>query len=392
MNNLFRTPLGWLRITAFLEGVSFLILLGVAMPMKYLAGDPDPVRHVGMIHGFLFMAFLALVLIVKDREDWPMRTVGLAILASVIPFGTFWAEFRLFRPARAPAALLAFAVFAATAVLPSRAWAQPAINLPRASPPAAVSQAIGYTKVTVEYSRPGVKGRKIWGGLVPLGKVWRAGANEATVVEFSTDVKVNGHVLPKGRYGFFIVPDEKEWTLIFSKVSKTWGAFTYAEKDDALRVQVPPRGVEFTERVEYGFDDLTDSSATLFMKWDTRKVGVGLAVEFLETAKANIRDGLPKAKPDDAMAWLNAARFYWAYAIDRKQAMEWVDKSIRIKPMYGNLWAKAQWLADGKDYAGALKLAKPARAEAEKDPNPKPLLEGIDKATAQWDKGQPAGG
>ena len=289
------------------------------------------------------------------------------------------------------ASFTALAVSGAAALIPSGALAQPAVLLPRTSPPAMISQSIGYTTVTVEYSRPGVKDRRIWGGLVPLGKVWRAGANEATVVEFSTDVKVNGHPLPKGRYGFFIVPDEKEWTLIFSKVSKTWGAFTYDEKDDALRVQVPPRGVEFTERVEYGFDDLTDSSATMFMKWETRKVGVGLVVEFMETAKANIKNGLPKAKPDDAFAWLNAARFYWIYNIDRKQAMDWVDKSIRIKPMYGNLWAKAEWLADGKDYAGALKLAKPARAEAEKDPNPKLLLEGVDKATAQWAKGLPAG-
>src|SRR3954462_15791089 len=97
MDRLFLTSLGWLRITAFLEGVSFLLLLGVAMPMKYLAGNPEPVRHVGMIHGILFVAFLALVLLVKDSRDWPMKTAVLAIVAALIPFGTFWAEFRLFR-------------------------------------------------------------------------------------------------------------------------------------------------------------------------------------------------------------------------------------------------------------------------------------------------------
>ena len=91
------TALLWLRITAFLEGVSFMLLLFVAMPLKYLAGEPAMVRQVGMIHGILFVAFLALVLVVKDAERWPMRKAALAILASVIPFGTFWAEFRLFR-------------------------------------------------------------------------------------------------------------------------------------------------------------------------------------------------------------------------------------------------------------------------------------------------------
>ncbi|MEO7426252.1 MAG: DUF2911 domain-containing protein [Fibrobacteria bacterium] len=265
--------------------------------------------------------------------------------------------------------------------------AQPAVDLPRASPAAMVSQTIGYTRVTVEYSRPAVKGRVIWGGLVPLGKVWRAGANEATVVEFSTDVKVAGHPLPKGRYGFFIVPDEKEWALIFSKVSKTWGAFTYDESKDALRVHVPALGAEFKERVEYGFENLTDSSATLYMQWERRKVSVGITVEFMTTALANIKNGLPKAKPDDAMAWLNAARFYWNYGIDRKQAMAWVDKSIMIKPGHANLWSKAQWLAEGKQYAEAVKVAGAARAEAVKDPNPGFLLESIDKATAQWGKG-----
>ena len=200
--------------------------------------------------------------------------------------------------------------FAILSVSALAAFGQPAVDLPRASPLATVSQSLGYTTVTVTYSRPGVKDRKIWGGLVPLGKVWRAGANEATAVEFSTDVKVNGHPLPKGKYGFFIVPDEKEWTLIFSKTTKTWGAFTYDEKDDALRVKTPPRGAEFKERVEYGFEDLTASSASLYMQWEKRKVSVGLTVEFLETAKANI-----------------------------------------------------------KNYAEALNSAKLARAEAEKDPN-----------------------
>jgi integral membrane protein len=96
-SKLLMTALGWLRIIAFLEGVSFLLLLLVAMPLKYLAGEPAMVRHVGMIHGILFVAFLALVLVVKDANAWPMRKAAMAILASVIPFGTFWAEFRLFR-------------------------------------------------------------------------------------------------------------------------------------------------------------------------------------------------------------------------------------------------------------------------------------------------------
>ncbi|MDB5105139.1 MAG: hypothetical protein JWP91_2828 [Fibrobacteres bacterium] len=268
------------------------------------------------------------------------------------------------------------------------AWSQPAVVLPQASPAASVSQAIGYTRVTVEYHRPGVKGREIWGVLVPYGKVWRAGANDATVIEFSTDVSIQGHPLPKGRYGFFILPDKGEWTLIFSKTSKTWGAFTYDQKDDALRVKAAPGPSEFQERLAYGFDDLTDSSATLFLRWEKTRVAVPLTVEFRETAKANIKAGLPKAKPGEGEAyeWLNSARFYWTYGIDRKQAMEWVDKSIQIRPMFANLWAKAEWLAEEKKFAEAYRQADLAKAEAAKDPNPVPLRKLMAKSMETWPK------
>lgn len=97
MEDLIRTKLGWLRITAFLEGVSFLLLLGIAMPLKYVWGMPEWVRAVGMTHGMLFVAFLGLVAVVHSEHDWPLRKTALAVIASVIPFGTFWADVKLFR-------------------------------------------------------------------------------------------------------------------------------------------------------------------------------------------------------------------------------------------------------------------------------------------------------
>lgn len=279
----------------------------------------------------------------------------------------------------------AAAAFALAAVA---TWAQPAVDLPRPSPTATVAQSFGYSNVSVTYSRPAVKGRVIWGGLVPYGQIWRAGANEATLVDLSTDVKVNGQKLPKGKYALYILPTATDWTLIFSKNHKAWGSFTYDPKEDALRVKIVPKAAEHKERLEYAFDDMTDSSATFSAHWEKLKGTVNLTAEFMETAKANIKAGLPKAKPDDQYAWLNAARFYWNYNIDRKQAMEWVEKSIAIKPIYANLWAKAEWLAAEKKFAEARKAAELARLEAAKDPNPKPLLETIDKAVASW--GAPA--
>jgi hypothetical protein len=274
------------------------------------------------------------------------------------------------------------AAFAFTACL---AWAQPAMELPRASPLASVSQTFGYTTATVTYSRPAVNGRVIWGSLVPYGMVWRAGANEATVLELTTDARLNGQALPKGKYGLFILPTERDWTFILSKTAKTWGAFTYDPKDDALRITVPIQPAGQLERLEDGFENLSDSGATLVARWEKLKAAIDIRVEFLETGKARIKEGLPKAKPDDQFAYMNAAKFYWTYNIDRKQAMEWIDKSIRIKPVYNNLWAKAEMLASDNKIAEAKKSAKLAREAAAKNPADAGAVAMIDKAVASWE-------
>ena len=120
------------------------------------------------------------------------------------------------------------------------------------SPAATATGKVGATDVTVAYSSPAVKGRAIWGGLVPYGQVWRAGANEATTVEFSKAVTVEGKALPAGKYGFFVIPTEKQWTVIFNKVPNQWGSFKYDEKQDALRVTVTPRKTDtMNERLAY---------------------------------------------------------------------------------------------------------------------------------------------
>ena len=216
------------------------------------------------------------------------------------------------------------------------------------------------------------------------GQVWRAGANEATVLELSTDARLNGHPLPKGKYGLFILPTEKEWIFILSKTWKTWGAFTYDQKDDALRIAVQPKAADYVERLEYGFETLSDSGATLYAHWEKVKASFDIRVEFLETAKAKIKEGLPKARPDDQNAWLGAARFYWKYGVDRKQAMEWIDKSIRIKPVANNLWAKAEMLAADGKVKEARTFAQQAKEAAAANPTDAALATEIDKKSATW--------
>jgi hypothetical protein len=149
---------------------------------------------------------------------------------------------------------------------------KPDVKKVRVSPKAGVFQTIGITDVNVSYSRPGVKNRKIWGELVPYNKVWRAGADEATKITFSTDVMIEGKKLPAGDYGFFAIPGENEWTLIFNKVADQWGAFTYNESEDALRIKVKPVANSNHDWLLYSFTEMTPTTAQLNLIWEKLKV------------------------------------------------------------------------------------------------------------------------
>ncbi|HSP86824.1 MAG TPA: DUF2911 domain-containing protein [Ignavibacteriaceae bacterium] len=149
----------------------------------------------------------------------------------------------------------------------------------RVSPKASVMQEVGLTEVKVDYNRPGVKGRTVWGELVPYNKVWRAGANEATIISFSSDVSIEGKKLPAGKYSFFAVPNKNEWTLIFNKVAEQWGAFEYNEAEDALRITVKPQSNNFTEWLTYSFEKTGDKAATLNLKWEKIKVPFKIEVK-----------------------------------------------------------------------------------------------------------------
>ncbi len=174
-------------------------------------------------------------------------------------------------------------VFCASALIliigSSKTYSQQKEDKVRISPKASITQTVGFTDVTISYSRPGVKGRKIWGGLVPYDKVWRAGANEATKITFSTDVMIEGKKLAAGSYGFFTVPGKDEWTLIFNKVADQWGAFEYNEAEDALRVNVKPEKSNFTEWLRYEITKTSDSTAVISLEWEKLKVPFKIEVK-----------------------------------------------------------------------------------------------------------------
>src|ERR1044072_98450 len=155
--------------------------------------------------------------------------------------------------------------------------AQSDLKLPDVSQAAEVKQRIALTDITVNYHRPLVNGRKIWGGVVPYGKVWRAGANENTTIEFSDPVSVEGKPLDKGTYGLRMIPKQDYWTVIFSKDNPGWGSFSYDQKEDAWRAGVKQKPLaEQKEALEGECEDLKPDSTAVTLKWE--KLGVPFTV------------------------------------------------------------------------------------------------------------------
>ena len=175
---------------------------------------------------------------------------------------------------RTPKFRLLSLVLLALAALPL--LGQRASNRLRPSPNASVSQTIGVTEVTLSYSRPGAKGRKVWGELVPYGQLWRTGANEATTISVSKDVLIEGQKLAAGTYALFTLPTENEWTVVFNKNAKLWGTRDYDAAQDALRIKVKPQPADHEEWMSFRFTDLTDSSATLVLRWEKLAVPLKL--------------------------------------------------------------------------------------------------------------------
>lgn len=166
-------------------------------------------------------------------------------------------------------------------VLPALAlFAQNKEEKVRISPKAEVMQVVGFTEVRIIYGRPGVKGREIWGGLVPYNQVWRAGANEATKFIFSSDVYIEGKLLKAGAYSFFAIPGRNEWTLIFNKVADQWGAFEYNEAQDALRIKVKPgKSITHQEWLAYTITRTSDTTATIRLEWEKLKIPFNVEVK-----------------------------------------------------------------------------------------------------------------
>lgn len=241
------------------------------------------------------------------------------------------------------------------------ASAQVGITTPNASPAASVSQTVGLTEVKIDYHRPAVNGRKIWGGLVPYGEVWRAGANENTTITFSTPVKVDGKSLAAGTYGLHMLPTDKDWTIIFSKMSVAWGSFSYDEKEDALRIKATPKATASAqERLGYTFDEPTAGSVTVAMRWEKLEVDFKIEVDTPAVAMSHIRDELRGLARFSWVGWNQAARYWLQNGGDIDEADKMADRSTGMQETYQNLTTKAMIL----EKKGDTKAATATRTKA----------------------------
>jgi tetratricopeptide (TPR) repeat protein len=235
---------------------------------------------------------------------------------------------------------LAFAFLAA-----SLAQAQSALlDLPRESQHARLMQRVGITDITINYHRPLVKGRKVWGGLVPYGQVWRAGANENTTIEFTDPVSVEGKPLAKGIYGLHMIPGENEWTIIFSKNSSAWGSFTYNQAEDALRVTVKPQPAEMKEALAYEVDNVTPDSAVVALRWEKLAVPFKVTVNTHEVVAQSLHDQLRGRAQYTWDGWDDAANYLMAEHYDLEDALKYENRSIGVEERFENLITKARIL------------------------------------------------
>lgn len=253
------------------------------------------------------------------------------------------------------------------------------LQLPAPSPAASVKQTVGLTDVTVDYSSPAVKKRKIWGALVPFDKPWRTGANAATKLTVSKDVKIGDKPLPAGSYAIVTIPTAKGWTLAINKDLGIWsGGKQYDEKQDLFRVPVKTAAIPHRERMTFLFNDTTESTTSLDLEWEKLRVSIPITADTDAQALASIKSTLENAW----RAHANAAR-YMAEKKDFTTALGYADQSLAIQSHWYNNWIKADILHKSGKIAEARTFAETAKSLGDKDPNFF-FKQDVEKALAEW--------
>lgn len=230
------------------------------------------------------------------------------------------------------------------------------LAMPMASQYAKASQTVGMSRVGVRWFSPVAKGRKIFGELVPYDKLWRSGANGATILKFKSDVTISGTKVPAGKYSFFTIPGASEWTLILNKDTTLAGTHGYKESEDLLRIKVKPEQIPHREALTYIFSNTTQTETRLDLEWATTRVSLPIQVDTAEVAKAKIAEHAQR----NAGELLSVARYYASELKDLDRALATVELSIGLEETWLALWMKASWIAEKGDKKAALPFAERA--------------------------------
>lgn len=256
------------------------------------------------------------------------------------------------------------------------------VKTPRPSPGASLTQTVGVTDIEIKYSRPGVKGRTIWGELVPYGKVWRTGANEATTISFSDDVVIDGHKLAKGTYSLHTIPGPDQWTIIFNSVADQWGSYSYDESKDAARITAKPQQADFREWLTFEIPQMTTDTATVHIRWANLAVPFTIDTQSTARTMAALRSAM---NPDWRTPYL-AANF----AFDNKgvatdaEMNAWIDQSLKTNQNIANLWLRARMAQAAGNKADAIRYGEMAIAAA--TPQQADFANEVRKTVDSWKK------
>ncbi|MFC5269864.1 DUF2911 domain-containing protein [Adhaeribacter terreus] len=275
--------------------------------------------------------------------------------------------------------------FAATVFCTSQVNAQ--ISMPAPSPLGTVTQRVGLTDITVKYSRPSTKGRKIFGEVVGYGKGWRTGANNATLITFADEVTIEGTKVPAGEYALYTIPTEHEWTVVLNKNTKLGGNVAdYKEAEDVARFKVKPtKANDKTETFTINFADLTPATANLEMLWDKTSVKFKITTEVESKVMAQIQEKVINGKEATPATYASAAVYYFENNKDTKLAQEWIKKANEKDPKFWNLHTQAKIEAKNKEYKAAIKTAEKSK-ELAKAANNDDYVRMNDEKIAEWKK------
>ena len=258
----------------------------------------------------------------------------------------------------------------------------------RESPASTVTQEVGISKVEVAFARPTVKGRKIWGDLVPFGEVWRAGANSATVLTLSHPAQVAGRAVPAGTYGFFVIPGPKAWTLILNKKAKQWGAYDYKAEEDLLRWETVPQSAPFQEVLDYRLVPTHPNQITVELGWERLRVTFPIVFDTRGIYWTHLEERLGKAPDTDWVPWYQAAKYCQEMGLEPAKAKAWITRSLAAGESFWNHETAARIFREASDQAKSLTHLKRA-IELSRGKAPKEYTDNLETELKAWEKPTP---